>query len=77
MHHNHWVTPFDFSEVQMSVWLALIPATIYLWLNFSILKMDNTEEYYYFKEERGIRKLRTLAGVSILLLVGYLIFAMV
>ena len=29
--HLHYMTPFDFSEVQISVWIAVLPATVFIW----------------------------------------------
>lgn len=29
--HMHYLTPFDFSDVQISVWIALVPATVFIW----------------------------------------------
>ena len=47
--HDHWIMPFDFQNVQKSVWLALFPATCIIWLNLKILQMDNMVEFVYFK----------------------------
>ena len=58
--HNHWITPFDFSKVQISVWFAMIPATLFIYMNMAVLKMDNHIEYVYFKKENGIKKLKCL-----------------
>jgi len=47
--------PFDFSNIQVSVWLAVIPVTAFLWKNFQMLKMDTLEEYKYLKGGNGVR----------------------
>mmetsp|Transcript_14314 Transcript_14314/g.24355 ORF Transcript_14314/g.24355 Transcript_14314/m.24355 type:complete len:131 (+) Transcript_14314:447-839(+) len=47
--------PFDFSNVQMSAWFSLLPATFYIWMNMKVLKMDHMEEYTYFKRESGLK----------------------
>ena len=64
--------PLDLSNIQMSAWLSMIPTSIYLWLNISILKKDNMEEYLYFKNEGGITKLKYFWYSSILVGLCYL-----
>lgn len=56
--------PLDFTNIQLSVWAALIPASWFVYVNFSILKLENVEEYMYFKRDRGLTKLRNMAIVS-------------
>ena len=65
--------PLDFTNIQLSVWAALIPATWFVYINFSILKLENVEEYFYFKRNRGITKLRNTAILSYLTLGCYLV----
>ena len=40
--------PINFSDVQISVWCAVIPWSWYTLLNYWILKMNSREEYEYF-----------------------------
>jgi len=74
--HAHWRLPFDFSNVQLSAWFALIPATVYIWFNMKVLKMDHMAEYVYFKRENGLRSLRVLQLSSFFFFGGYLIVAL-
>ena len=62
--HVHWTMPLDFTNIQLSVWIALLPATIFVYMNFGILKMENVEEYMWFKRENGLTKLRNMAFAS-------------
>ena len=67
--HDHWIMPFDFQNIQKSVWFALLPVTIILWKNLQILKMDNMAEFVYFKS--GLRSISAMKIVSISLFIGY------
>ena len=62
--HNHWINPFNLSKIQISVWFAMIPATIIVYMNMAVLKMDNHVEYIYFKKENGLKKLKFLKIMS-------------
>jgi len=64
--------PLDFTNIQLSVWAALIPATWFVYVNFSILKLENVEEYMYFRRDRGLTKLRNMAIVSWMCFGSYL-----
>lgn len=48
-HHHKW-HPFDFSEVQLSVWFSFVPATFFLCQNIMILAKDSLAEFYYFRD---------------------------
>ena len=69
--HEHWRIPFDFSNIQMSVWFALIPETFYIWQNMRVLQMDNRQEYTFFKSN-GIKQTQVMLISSIVILVLYL-----
>ena len=71
--HNHWMTPFDFSEVQISAWFAFIPGIIFMVQNFNILIMDNVEEYQFFKSPRGLKILMICMLASQAELVVYVV----
>ena len=73
--HHHFTLPFDFANIQVSVWFALIPCTIFVWQNLSVLKMDHVEEFVFFKKNMGLRRLKYMQYLTYMLLVGYLIFA--
>ena len=64
--------PLDFTNIQLSVWIAMIPATWFVYVNFSILKLENVEEYMYFKRDRGLTKLRNMAIASWICFGAYL-----
>jgi hypothetical protein len=38
----------------------MIPATVLIYMNMAVLKMDNHIEYVYFKKENGLKKLKFL-----------------
>jgi hypothetical protein len=48
--HNHWNIPFDLNSVQISMWLAILPVTLFVWKNLQILKLETAEEYIYLKK---------------------------
>jgi hypothetical protein len=55
--HSHWHLPFDLSNVQISMWLAVLPVTLFVWKNLQILKLETAEEYIYLKRQNGISTL--------------------
>ena len=69
--HDHLTLPFDFTNIQFSVWIALPPLTYFLYKNLSVLKMTNMEEFVYFKKENGIRNLGYMKYGSYAMLVVY------
>lgn len=52
--HSHWHMPFDLGNIQISVWLAVLPVTLFVWKNLQLLKMETFEEYVYLKKQNGI-----------------------
>jgi hypothetical protein len=69
--HDHWIMPFDFQNVQKSIWIAIVPVTAILWLNLKILQMDNMSEFVYFKKTNGLVPVQILKMLSIGLFVLY------
>ena len=71
-HSLQSLTPFDFQAIQHSVWVAAIPATVFIFLNLSILKMDNLAEYVFFRDNQG--KIKALTYFSFSQLALYSLF---
>lgn len=71
--HKHWITPFDFSEVQISAWCAFVPGVVFMIQNFRILSMDNMAEYQFFKEPRSLKLLMIFMLTSQVSLFVYVI----
>ena len=53
--HNHWRLPFDYSKVQISVWLSIFPAAFVIYHNLKILKLDTLDEYIFLKSGTSIQ----------------------
>ena len=45
------------SNIQISVWIAVLPVTVFIYMNLYVLKLDTIEEYHYFKKQNGISTL--------------------
>lgn len=71
--HNHWITPFDFSDVQISAWFAFIPGVVFMFQNFHVLIMNNTDEFQFFGAGRGIKILMFCMLTSQVMLLVYLV----
>lgn len=74
--HSHWHLPFDLGNIQISVWLAVLPVTLFVWKNLQMLKMETFEEYIYLKKQNGIQTLflmRLLAYMITVLYIGVIL----
>jgi len=69
--HKHWELPVDFSNIQLSVWISLLPVSVFLWKNLQVLKLETHEEYHYFMRENGLSHLLYLRLSSYLLCLIY------
>ena len=71
--HGHWITPFDFSDVQISAWFAFIPGIVFMVQNFRVLIMNNVAEYQFFGAGRGLKILMICMLTSQVELVVYFV----
>ena len=71
--HKHFQLPFDFNNIQLSVWFAIIPSTFFLYTNLNMLKMETVAEYIYLKKGNGIQRLNILKYISYALFAFYLL----
>lgn len=71
--HNHFHLPFNFEHIQTSVWVAILPASLFLWKNMQILKLEIYEEYSYLKLKNGMMTINFIRYLSYFVLCSYLV----
>jgi len=69
--------PLDWTNVQTSVWFALVPATMLIWLNLKVLKMEHVDEFKFFKGVEGMRQMNLMKLFCIFCWMSYLVLIIV